>query len=42
MLLCNFSWLNTTFMENRQILNTSDIDGFIKVQDLEYFVVNFF
>ncbi|KAH8498501.1 hypothetical protein H0E87_017423 [Populus deltoides] len=23
-------WLNTTFMENRQILNTSDIDGFIK------------
>ncbi|KAJ6896380.1 hypothetical protein NC651_022554 [Populus alba x Populus x berolinensis] len=25
-----YFWLNTTFMENRQILNTSDIDGFIK------------
>ncbi|URE49436.1 ARF [Musa troglodytarum] len=24
------SWLNTTFMENRKILNTSDLDGFDK------------
>lgn len=25
------SWLNTTFMENRKILNTGDLDGFDKV-----------
>ncbi|KAF9675876.1 hypothetical protein SADUNF_Sadunf09G0079000 [Salix dunnii] len=25
-----YFWLNTTFMENRKILNTSDIDGFNK------------
>jgi len=29
-------------MENRKILNTSDIDGFDKVKDLEHFFVNFF
>lgn len=26
------SWLNTTFMEDRKILNTSDLDGFDKVR----------
>ena len=26
-----FSWLNTTMIENRKILNTSDLDGFDKV-----------
>lgn len=26
-----FSWLNTTMIENRKVLNTSDLDGFDKV-----------
>lgn len=27
-----FSWLNTTMMENRKVLNTNDLDGFDKVK----------
>ncbi|KAJ6844244.1 phosphatidylinositol 3,4,5-trisphosphate 3-phosphatase and protein-tyrosine-phosphatase PTEN2A [Iris pallida] len=30
MVFCFTSWLNTTMMENRTILNTSDLDGFDK------------
>ncbi|RRT47950.1 hypothetical protein B296_00042417 [Ensete ventricosum] len=30
--MSTLDWLNTTFMENRKILNTSDLDGFDKVE----------
>lgn len=32
--LFTFSWLNTTMMENRTLLSSSDLDGFDKVKDV--------
>lgn len=35
------SWLNTTMMENRVLLDASDLDGFEKVNHMLLFVYNY-